>query len=74
MSETYAYLTGTVVLGVIFSLLFITRRDLRKVMVYSGLLYVVFMSLCFVWLKVLSHDPAKSVSPGYWTPPSLFDL
>lgn len=43
-------------------------------MIYSGLFYAIFMTFCFVWLKMLSHDPAKSVSPGYWSPPTLFGL
>jgi hypothetical protein len=74
MSETHAYLVGTIGLAVIFSFLCSVRKDLRRPMIYSGLLYAIFMTFCFVWLKILSQDPAKSVSPGYWSPPSLFDL
>jgi hypothetical protein len=70
----YAYLIGTVGLAIIFGALCFVRRDLRRVMIYSGLFYLFFMTVIFLLLKALSSDPAKAITPGYWSPPSMFDL
>ena len=45
-----------------------------RVMTYGGSIYLVYMSACFLLLKVLSSDPTKAINPGYWSPPSLFNL
>ena len=70
----HQYLIGDLVLAAIFGLLFFLRRDLRKVMAYSGLLYLLLTTPCFFVLKFISSDVAKSVTPGYWSPPTLFDF
>jgi hypothetical protein len=72
--ELHAYLIGTIGLAIVFSCLCSIRRDLLRLMIYSGLLYLLFMSLVFVLLKILSSDPAKAITPGYWSPPSLLNL
>jgi|GEM_PF-575161 len=70
----YAYLIGDLAAVAIFAFLFFVRKDLRKVMVYSGILYLALTTPCFFILKLLSSDAAKSVTPGYWSPPTLFNL
>ena len=74
MLALHAYLLGTVGLAVVFGLLCLIRRDLRRVMVYSGLLYLVYGFVLFLFIKLLAHYPARTITPGYWGPPSLFGL
>lgn len=74
MQLTHAYLIGDLVLAIIFLLIYILRPELRRVMMYSGILYLVLTTPCFFILKFLSSDMAKSVTPGYWSPPTLFNL
>jgi hypothetical protein len=74
MSQAYAYLVGAIGLGAIFALLCVLRSDLRRVMAYSGLLYLSYGFLMFLVIKILSSDPAKTITPGYWAPPSLFGI
>lgn len=74
--QQYAYLIGTLVLAVIFISIYLWRKDLRKVMLYSGLAYVVLLTIGYVLLFYLSvtHNSPRSITPGYWAPPTLFDL
>lgn len=74
--QTYAYLIGTLVLAVIFGVVYILRNDLRKIMIYSGLAYVVLLTLGYLFLFYISvtHNSPRSITPGYWAPPTLFDL
>lgn len=72
----YAYLVGTLVLAIAFVSIFLIRRDLRKTMVYSGLFYVVVLACAFFILLLFlsSTGSPRSITPGYWTPPTLFNL
>lgn len=70
----YAYLLGTLGLGIVFTLLLLMRKDLRRVMVYGGAFYLVYGFIIFLFIKLLTFDPARAINPGYWTPPSLLGL
>lgn len=70
----YAYFIGTAGLAIVLALLCFVRKDLRKVMIYSGLLYLSYGFVMFLAIKLFSSNPAKSINPGYWTPPTLFEL
>lgn len=70
----YAYLIGTIGLAIVFSFLCYLRKDLRRVMIYSGLLYLLYGFVIFLAIKLLSSDPTKAITPGYWGPPSLFNI
>jgi hypothetical protein len=70
----YAYLIGIIGLAMVFSFLCFARRDLKKVMLYSGLLYLSYGFVMFLAIKLFSSEPAKTITPGYWSPPSLFGL
>ena len=72
--KMHAYLIGALGLGIIFTLLCFVRKDLRRVMIYSGLLYLAYGFIMFLAIKLLSSNPVKTVTPGYWGPPSLFSL
>lgn len=74
MSELHAYLIGDIIIALLFGFVFYLRKDLRRVMIYSGFLYLLITTPCFFALKLLSHDVAKSVTPGYWSPPTLFNI
>ena len=43
-------------------------------MAYSGLLYLFYMTAVFLLSRLLSSDPAKAITPGYWEPPSILNL
>ncbi len=43
-------------------------------MVYSGLIYLLYGFIIFIFIKLLTSDPARTITPGYWGPPSLFNL
>jgi hypothetical protein len=74
MSPTYTYLVGTSVIIAVFVFLCCVRRDLRRLMLYGGGVYLAYMTGCFLLLRLLSSDPSKAINPGYWSPPSLFNL
>ena len=70
------YLIG-VIIGFIFWIIFFSiRKDLRKPMVWSGLMYVVFTSGIF-WLSWIISKfifIGNPITPDYWNPNTLFDL
>jgi len=74
MLVSHAYLLGTIGLAIVFTLLCMVRKDLRRVMLYAGFVYLFYMTAVFLLSRILSSDPAKSITPGYWGPPSLWDL
>ena len=47
---------------------------MRRVMLYGGLFYLLYGFIIFIFIKLLSTNPAKTITPGYWTPPSIFDI
>lgn len=70
----YAYLIGTGMLGIIWLILFLRRKDLRHAMLWSASFYIVMLSIGFLLLYLVNIDPSMRINPGYWTPPTLFDL
>lgn len=74
MPDTHAYIIGVLGLGILYVLLFFARRDLRRVMIYSSLLYLAYGFIIFLFIKLIATEPARTINPGYWTPPSLGDL
>lgn len=74
--QQYAYFVGTLVLAAIFGAIYMRRKDLRKIMIYSGSAYVVLLTFGYIFLFYLSatHNSPRSITPGYWAPPTLFDL
>ena len=74
----YIYLFGLGLMGIVWLFFFLARKDLRKPMIWSGNFYAVTLTASFfIWSFThgfLSPDPARSIIPGYWDPPTLFDL
>ena len=70
----YEYLAGTGIGALVWTGLFLVRKDLRRPMVWSGSFYVVLLSIGFAAYRVTVNDPARSITPGYWAPPTLFNL
>jgi hypothetical protein len=71
---TYAYLVGTLLLGAAWFTLYLLRKDLRRAMVWSGTFNLVFITVGFVAYHFVVSDPSRAITPGYWAPPTLFDL
>lgn len=70
----YAYLIGTGVLGLLWLVPFLMRKDLRPAMLWSAKFYIIILTIGFAVLWAAHISPAYRINPGYWTPPSLFDL
>lgn len=70
----YEYLTGIGIMFIVWVLFFVARKDLRKPMVWSGLFYIIILTIGFFALSFVSRDPARAITPGYWQPYTLFNL
>ena len=70
----YQYLVGIAIMFVAWALLFFIRKDLRKPMVWSGGFYIIIITLGFFFYFFIPNDIARSITPGYWTPHTLFNL
>jgi len=60
--EQYAYLTGALILGFVWSIMFLARKDLHREMILISLLSVPFAFSEFLYV------------PEYWNPPVMFNL
>ncbi len=70
----YEYLAGIVIMFIVWTFFFIMRKDLRKVMVWSGIFYVIILTIGFFAHSLISNDPLRAITPGYWAPQTLFNL
>lgn len=70
----YQYLTATAIMAAVWSLPFWFRKDLRKAMLWGGAIYIAFLSVGFLAYHFIADNPLKAITPGYWAPPTLFDL
>ncbi len=72
----YEYLIGVLVIAIFWFLVFLLRKDLRKAMVLSGLIYMIVLIFTFAVWWVLSHFIylSGSIIPDYWNPDTLFNL
>src|SRR3989344_8728543 len=73
----YEYLIGTGILFIIWTCCMIARPDLRRPMIWSGLIYAIISIIYFfVIVKIVSSFIylGEGFIPGYWNPDTLFDL
>ncbi len=70
----YQYLAGTGLAGLVWLMIFLLRKDLRRAMVWGGTVYFVLLSIGFVVYRLFMHDAVRAINPGYWAPPTLFNL
>src|SRR4030095_3474636 len=70
----YQYLMGTGLMAIAWALLFVSRKDLRKAMIWSGLFYFAVLTAAFIIARLTTIDATRDITPGYWAPPTLFDL
>lgn len=70
----YEYLVAVCILALIWTPIFVLRRDLRKPMIWSGLFYLLILTVGFFAHSLITNDPLRSITPGYWAPKTLFDL
>ncbi|MEK7098749.1 MAG: lycopene cyclase domain-containing protein [Patescibacteria group bacterium] len=70
------YLIGTLILAAIWGALFVFRRDLRHVMIWSSSAALLFLSVGFIVIRLLLPDlPVEmTIVPGYWDPDTLFNF
>src|SRR5579871_5412607 len=70
----YEYLFGVFILTCIWIVLYLIRKDLRKAMIWSGLFYIFWTLVGFILYRLFAFSPERSITPGYWAPPTLFNL
>src|SRR3989338_6687054 len=73
----YEYLIGIAILAIIWAIFYFVRKDLRKPMIWSGLVYVfISAGFFFIFFKIISQFIylGEGFIPGYWNPDTLFDL
>ncbi|PJE57841.1 MAG: hypothetical protein COU81_03930 [Candidatus Portnoybacteria bacterium CG10_big_fil_rev_8_21_14_0_10_36_7] len=62
MNYTYAYVFAQIPLGIIWAIIYYSRKDLR-----NQILFVSFLGLPLGFIEAI-------LVPNYWNPPSLFNL
>ena len=71
----YEFLVAVGILFVLWLVLFIYKKNLRKVMLFSGFLYALLLIPIFWIHKALSYfKEVHLYNPDYWTPSTLFNL
>jgi hypothetical protein len=72
----YEYLIGCLILFIIWMIGFILRKDLRKPMIWSGIMYAFVMGILFILIKFFQYFGliTQTIVPGYWSPDTLFNL
>lgn len=72
----YQYLVGVFLLFLIWLFLFIIRKDLRKPMIWTGVVYSSVLICGFLAWFFLSQYfyLGEPIIPGYWNPETLFNL
>lgn len=60
--EQYGYLLGNLILGIPWTIFFFLRKDLRKEMLWAGIIGMFLGFTNFLYV------------PEYWNPPTLFNL
>jgi len=63
-------------MAIVWLIAFFLRKDLRKPMIWSGLYYMLVVTiLVIIWKILFSFSMAQSgIIPNYWDPDTLFDL
>lgn len=71
-----AYLIAVSGMGILWLMLFVFRKDLRKKMFWCSGYLTVILSFGFLLMRILfANAPAEQqIVPGYWNPDTLFNL
>lgn len=73
----YEYLIGVLTLaGLVWLIAFFYKKDLRRKMVWSGIVCTVILTIAFIVLRILFFLGLNdsSIVPDYWNPDTLFNL
>jgi hypothetical protein len=70
----YQYLVGVSIMGAIWFIIFLLRKDLRKAMLWSGAFYIIILTVGFFAHSLVADNPARAITPGYWTPHTLLNI
>ncbi len=70
------YLKGVLIGFIFWFILFFMRKDLRKPMLWTGLIYTLFSSGIFFMSYIISKFIyiGDFITPGYWHPNTLFNI
>lgn len=72
----YEYLIGVFICGIVWLILFLMRRDLRKPMLWTAAVYFLFNSFLLTLWHILRKFfyLGDVLIPNYWNPPMIFGL
>ena len=72
----FEYLMGIGVIFFVWLTIFIFNKNLRKPMLWSGLVYFGFITLIHILFLVSRNfiNIGSPITPGYWSPNTLFNL
>lgn len=72
----YEYLIGSLLCGVIWLFLFVLKKDLRKPMVWTAAVYILFSGIILSFWTLFRQFIylGEPIVPSYWFPPTLFDI
>ncbi|MBI3034485.1 hypothetical protein HYY72_04990 [Candidatus Woesearchaeota archaeon] len=72
----YFYIYSMLTLGVVWLWVYSRRDDLKKLMVWGGVAYIILMVSTFfvLWLASLFINVNRLIIPLYWNPPTLFNM
>jgi len=74
----YEYLVGDSIMGVVWVILFFVKKDLRKPMIWSGVIYFFAITIWYIGvmgiLALQDMELSRTLTPGYWEPRTLFNI
>lgn len=70
----YQYLVGLLILALPLFLFLFKKKNNRRAMIHSGIFFTILMTFCFVVANITTKPEALSITPGYWSPTTLFNL
>src|SRR3989344_1166805 len=72
----YEYLIGSLIFGVVWLFLFISKKNLRKPMLWTAGVYIIFSAiLVSIWYFLRNYIYlGDTIVPSYWHPTTLFNL
>ena len=72
----YEYFIGSLLCGIIWLFLFVLKKDLRKPMVWTAVVYILFNGVIVVFWGLFRQFVylGEPVVPSYWFPPTFLNL
>lgn len=72
----YEYLIGVIITGIVWAFFFKKRKDLRKPMIWTALVFYLFSGTIVLIWYILEQFVylGERIVPSYWNPHTLFNL